>query len=468
MLVAVVTLAVIGLFLRDHIPVGGGLGYDGETYGYVALWPERLFDLPFNRVQRCLPSLVAHLVIRALGLPLTPGSVVAVFSATNALLLVAGLGIWLRIAAHLRLRVPSTVFGFCGLFVSFSGATMPYYYPVLTDTWALVLGLVAAHAYLLASRPVLLAVVFVSGFVWPSLPYFLAPLVVFPRGRGPVPALRAAAWRDRLGFAAAVTVVCATAWAVVRGGWSDPIDALLPLSIATLAAYVFLGTRALLACGDSGPGLPPAGRAAMAAGLVAFLAVFLLLQASFAIAFTRSTEFWQRPSNLSALILVSAVRAPGSFLLGHAINFGILFLFAVAFWRRVCGVAGAMGLGAWLFLAGSFAFSLNAESRHATALWPLVATFTCVALDRVEWPRPWLAVFCGLSLVNSRALILLNDDFPRLYFANFALTMDTTAYAAQTLAFLAVAAYLHLLWRATRGGAPAAHPPADAAEDGRG
>jgi hypothetical protein len=452
MFLAVVGLAVHGVFLRDHIPVAQGLGYDGETYGSIALMPERLFDLPFNRVQRCLPSLLAHLAIRGLGLPPTARSVVAVFSAMNAVLLVAGLGIWLRIAARLRLRTPSTVFGFCGLFVSFAGATMPYYYPVLTDTWALFLGLLVALFYLQRSRFGLLAVFLVSGLVWPSLLLFMVPLIVFPAGEGRIPSVRSPAWRDRMALGSAVLVVALTAWALIQGGWSDPIDALVPLSLAVLAGYVFQGTRLLLGSGASAsPRVRPAGLAPTLARAAAVLALFLLLQSALASAFPRPTEYWQRPTNLAVLILASAARAPGAFLVGHAANFGVLVLLVVAFWRRICAVAAEMGLGAWLFLAGCLAFSLNAESRHSNALWPMLVTLACVALDRLPWPRPWLLVFCGVSLFNSRALVLFNGDFPRLYFANFALTMDPAAYAVQALGFGAVAAYLHLLWLATQG-----------------
>ena len=138
--------------------------------------------------------------------------------------------------------------------------------------------------------------------------------------------------------------------------------------------------------------------------------------------------------------------APGSFLVGHIANFGILFLAVLTFWPVMCRLAAGFGLGAWLFMALSLAFSVNAESRHSTAFWPMAVTLVCLALDRYHWRASLVAVFCGLSFLNSRAWVMLNADFPELYFANFSLAMGTFWYVVQAAAFTAVAGYLHLAW----------------------
>ena len=459
MLLVFLVLAVHGLFLRDRIPVAGGFGYDGDTYGRVALQPAYIFELPFNRVQRCLPSLLVHLLMRGLHLPPTPSTVVNLFLVTNVALLLGALGLWLRIVSRLQLRPPSATFGFCGIFLSFAGATMPYYYPVLTDTWALFLGLLVVWLYLEGSFRGLLATFLLAGLVWPSLMYFMAPLLVFPIERRRLARVPPAPWTSRVALALAVACVGAAGLALRDSMWANPIEPVLPLSFVVMAAYVFVGGRELIEAGrrlgrgirrDELPGI--AARAA--AVIIAYAAEQAILQS----AFTKPTEYVQRPRGLLILVFETSVIAPAAFLVGHTAHFGILALAVVGLWRRVCRAAAELGPGPWLFLCATFLFSLNAESRHGNAVWPAVVVLVCLVLDRYRWPRPLLTAFCALSFLDSRAWVVFNADFPRLYFANFALAMGTFWYVVQAAAFAAVAMALSLSWRVS-GVRPAPRPP---------
>ena len=443
-----VALAIYGLFLRDHIPVAGGLGYDGETYGRVALQPEALFQLPLNRVQRCLPSLLVHVAIQLLHLPRTASTVVRSFLFLNTVLLLAGLWLWLRIVSHLGLRPPASIFGFCGIFLSFAGATMPYYYPVLTDTAALFLGLLVAWLYLRRSFWGLLVVLLLSGFVWPSLMYFMAPLVVWPadprrRMRPP-----SSAWATRLALAMALLCTGMAAWSLPRGVLAEPIESVLPMSFLVLGLYAFAGGRELI---RAGAGLWRERAVSLRGGVVtravAVVAVFAVHRAVLAVVFTRPAEPLQSPEGLLAWIFQSSVIAPGSFLVGHAANFGVLFIAVVGLWPRICRVASEYGPGLWAFLGAALAFSINAESRHSNALWPMIVVLVCIVLDRYRWPRWLLGAFCALSVLDSRAWVSFNAAFPDLYFANFPLMMGPYWYAVQAIAFTITAAYLHLAWR---------------------
>jgi hypothetical protein len=215
-----------------------------------------------------------------------------------------------------------------------------------------------------------------------------------------------------------------------------------------MAAYVLVGTRELIEAGrrlvrplEKGELLGIAARAA------AVILVYAAQQAILLAIFTKPTEYVQRPRNLLILVFESSVVAPGAFLVGHTANFGILFLAVVGLWRRVCRAAAELGPGLWLFLSGAFLFSLNAESRHSNALWPVVVVLVCLVLDRYRWPRPLLFSFGGLSFLDSRAWVAFNADFPRLYFANFSLDMGTFWYVVQAASFAAVAVGLSLSWR---------------------
>jgi hypothetical protein len=229
---------------------------------------------------------------------------------------------------------------------------------------------------------------------------------------------------------------------------TKPIEPALPLSIVVLIVYIALGGWALIDAGAAVWRERDAGRPRAFLGRVlAVVGLFAAQQAVLRAVFTLPTEPLQTPRGLSILFLQSSVIAPGSFLVGHAANFGVLFLLVVGLWPRICRVAAEFGPGPWLFLCACFAFSINPESRHSNALWPVVVALACLVLDRYQWPRWFLAVFCCLSFLNSRVWVAFNAAFPELYFANFPLTMHPMWYFVQAFGFTVLAAYLHLAWR---------------------
>src|SRR5262245_58294855 len=99
MLAVVLLLAAWGILRDCHIQVNFGLGYDGEAYGAVALRPATIFEVPFNRVARLLPSFLVNAAQRALGMPRTVGTVIVLFTALNLCLVLASLLVWFRIVA---------------------------------------------------------------------------------------------------------------------------------------------------------------------------------------------------------------------------------------------------------------------------------------------------------------------------------------------------------------------------------
>jgi hypothetical protein len=212
---------------------------------------------------------------------------------------------------------------------------------------------------------------------------------------------------------------------------------------------VYLGTLGLLAVlrAPLGAALEPRRLRRALLSIAALAALCGAIYGGARALFTEPAENVQTPVGLAEFFLKSSIIFPGGGLVGHTAYLGILFLFAVRLWPRVCRAAAAWGPGAMLFLGLAFFFSINAESRHALALWPMVVVLVSRVLDESRWPTRVLAVFAVLSLINSRAWLDLNWNFPEAYFASFVVGMSRLWYAAQALIFLAVAMYLELCWR---------------------
>ena len=108
-------------------------------------------------------------------------NVVTAFALANLVLLGLTLYVWGRIADAAGLTARAKWIGVLALQVSYANWKMPFYYSVLTDTFALALGALSLLFFLERRTVGLVAIAIASALVWPTLPYFCALLVAFPQ-----------------------------------------------------------------------------------------------------------------------------------------------------------------------------------------------------------------------------------------------------------------------------------------------
>jgi hypothetical protein len=150
----VLTLGLWG----EKVPVGGGLGWDGQVYGAMALdFRGTVLEAPITayRVQRVLPSALVYAGLRGTGATRDVETVIRGFVVLNTVLLVGCVMLWTSIARALGIGPRGEWLGFVALFVNWAVLKQGTYYPVLTDISAFTLGLVGLHAYLVRGRATL-------------------------------------------------------------------------------------------------------------------------------------------------------------------------------------------------------------------------------------------------------------------------------------------------------------------------
>src|SRR5262249_45416437 len=150
------------------------------------------------------------------------------------------------------------------LFVNFAVLKWVPYYPVLTDVYALTLGLLMLYCYL-ADRALALGVLTALGaFTWPPLIYQGSLLLLFPRDHGTEKALSpprlglntllaGAAALLVFGFLLCLLLTGDSVWRSILvdamrrfvAGVVQPLSLLAVVSAGWVAAYLFFALRAL-------------------------------------------------------------------------------------------------------------------------------------------------------------------------------------------------------------------------------
>lgn len=460
----------------ELIAARDGIGYDGAVYAGVVRAPgEWLAEatISHHRVQRVLPSLVVHLVLRPLGLHESTTAIIVAFQVLNFGMMAVGAAVWTSIARRLDLSRPAAWFGFVALVGNYALLKFAGYYPVLTDTAGWFLGLCLLWAAVHRRRTALLLVSVAAAFTWPTVLY--SGLVLFAASRPTSVGHASRRWSAAGAaiLAGAVSVSALVAWqcgtdCVAPIMTETTVEELLPVSVAVLATWIFLATRPLLQHLQVSPLL----RAIDVPRAVVAVAVLLgvsLMQARLS-----------QPSELTLLrtlqnISLGSIAKPAGFVVAGTTFFGPALLLTIAWWRRVVPRLAEHGPVLVAVMVGYVVLAVDLEARKFMNVWPFVAAFTAAAVDRVGWRGRQVAWFAVLSLVASRVWLPLNHGeltgdrlaYPdQLYFMSMGPRMSPLSFLLMLGVSVVIGALLWLIHRrashdagtAARGGDPV--PPA--------
>jgi hypothetical protein len=433
MIVVMLLGGIASLLWGERLPVGDGLGWDGQNYAAWAKdFNKSIFVDKVNDyyVQRIAPSAVVHFGTKQLLRPFYSHhqihdilaqnkNIILAFGIYNLALLVLSVWIWGRIADHLAMTNLGKWFGFCALFVNYAIAKSNTYQPVILDTSAFFLGLLMFHFFLKRNSWGLLAVIIISGFTWPTMPVMAALLLVLPRPDrelSPAPVTSATTRLISMGLAVLVTLGVGLLFVYlvrhnVMQGW-DRAEmvrinfALLHVSIAATLAYIFVGFRQVLNDGHLF-NLPSIIRIIQWKWVAATLVVLFLQRIAYHRLQGPLPSIWQF-SDFIWYTFISSLSEPFIFLVAHAVYYGPIILLLAIFWRPFCERASSLGVGFKLFVILNLALSICPQSRYQI---PAVAAFAIVMVWIVDGWRlnRWqLAFWVLLSLLYSKVWYTFN------------------------------------------------------------
>jgi hypothetical protein len=448
-------LGILSFFFGEIVPAGGGFGWDGVLYANLARNLESIVrngQLSNYYAQRILPSVIVRSILLLWGSSFSNRAIILGFEFYNLVLLLAASWVWKRLANHFALSLGGRWLGFCGLFMSFMCSKWIFYYPVLTDTTALVVGMLALLFYVERRQLPLLAVTSIGAFAWQVTSICGAMLLILPRVEYPpevVSPVRRAysitsaqisrfvkiAWILSLPLAVAGVVCCLRIGTVlnmgrlqrvVEGhgiqwladklvGWISRVFTGLPsLAGVAIALATLVGSVSFLRAGVASlrRTRPASAVYAIAALLIPWSVVRGLANASLPNANSFAMTLWYSLAPPNGKILLSLVTL--------AVYWGPVTLLLLLNWKSFCYQARKLGPGFVTVVGLALPLGLVTEPRFVTLAWPFFVLGAVLSLEGRPKGTAFRYAFAVLTVLYGQFWMKLNlapwtgDDFANL------------------------------------------------------
>ena len=496
MMFIVAAMVSTSLLWGERVVAGNGLGWDGRTYAALVRDIDTMIRggaLSTYYAQRVLPALMVRGVLQMLGAAFSDRNIVTAFAVFNGLLALICVDVWRRIADTIDLPVKGRWIGFTALFVNFAFSKQNLFYPVLTDTSALLLSMLLLLFHLQRNRLALAMTSIVGSFCWPTIAITGVILIFFLPDASRTAARGSPADAPAAQHEYTIPIPWAVASAILG-------IAILLQQSAAHAACVSTGidTEALtLISRSAGEGLARNQLFADACGLcqqvatalpslllvvaanwilarpllngmsrrdvlsryrmscVAYAAVVLLVSVLGVRAIANPAV--PNPSSIPLLAKLVLLPAPGKIFLpfvSAVVFWGPAVIVAMLLWPKLSAHARDLGAGIVIALCFTLPFGLVGEPRFLTTIWPILALLVALTLES-GYRAVVYAVVVVASGVLAQFWLPINliawrggdfdgiMEFPKqLYFMHYGLWMGWPGYVLQLVLAVAIASLL--------------------------
>lgn len=435
--------ALFAIFFGERIPVKGGLGWDGEIYYFIsqdfmALWHGNVFDSYY--IQRIVPSLLVKAMHWVSDTEHSYELTGTYFGLLNLASMLGGTVLLLSALREVntRWRWMATMFAL----VSFGAMKHPYYYPILTDSFAFLLGAAMLWAYLRQRKWILAAVALIGAFTFPSIMLMALPLLVFnEKGSGHYPTVPT----DRVLIVLLLLMIAALALLGPAFCGLMPFGTMQPSRLMVLVSLPFVLLYVTTLWWDVG--IVQRLRASIVAmdrkGLALWAMLFIVVAA---------LKLWTKPSPFTfsyfALHSVAyGVVHPAVWLVAHVIYFGPVFLLMLFFWKQVKQTLLRLPLPLFWCMMFTFMLTIRSESRTLIAGLPFILYIMVLAMRDVPLKAWQQAAMLGVAVALSKVWFPINEgmmtgdflQFPmQRYFMHIGSWMSEMGYAINGATVVAV------------------------------
>lgn len=472
MLVLICAAATFTLLLGDMVPANDGLGWDGVMYAALTRNVFQMIsdgELNSYYAQRLLPSVIVRGLLMLAQLPLDNPHIVKGFFVYNFALLIGANMLWKQIADGLAITLRGRWLGFASLFINFAVSKQTFYYPVLTDTTALFIGMLLLLFYVQKRPLALLVTAWVGAFAWQVVGLSGAILLLFMNvglsSQSIEPASEAAVGRTArlfpkqwgigligLSVAAAVIIVieyltatlidpfAATSLTLLLRAASSAVTGIPALALVVVGIGVLVNSRAVVNQVIGGLGRIDMRLVLMALAAVAVPGILVRWMANPEVA---------NPSGIRLVANAMVMPPDKKMLLSLVTNFvfwGPMIALLLTRWKSFGIEARRLGPGFMGVVALSIVLCLVAEPRFMTSGWPFLVLGGVLAMEKIIAPRAFLFGFAALTVVLAQFWLKLNvapwrgdaygdlQDYPKqIFFMHYGLWMGWPAYLAQSV-----------------------------------
>lgn len=439
------------LLWGEHILANNGLGWDGQAYYWLSknmlhYWEDRIISSYY--ALRVIPSLLVNIMHTVAGTEHTHQLTSANFGRLNLASILLGTVLLWRC-----LEGTSTLWrtiGIGALLSSFAFARMPFYYPILTDSFAFLIGALLLWGHQRNSFPIKAVATLLGAFTFPSTLVLALPLLVLRHSKGQSIPRRIETW---------LIVLCITIFIFLsltgpafRGGM--PFDTVQParwvvlLSIPFPLIYlIWLWRRYNGFPIPFNPKLHLNYRGAAVWGGIFTIVVLIVL--------------WTRPATLPKgfafmHIVDTGLLHPAVALVAHVSFFGPIMLIPLLFPRRFKEELEKLDMPLrWTAMLG-LSMLVASESRTSIMILPLIILLCVRTLNNQSITTTGIAVLSLVAFLWSKVWFIINQgemvgellEFPRQrYFMHIGPWISTQAYLIQLAATIVTGRTLWLVLR---------------------
>jgi hypothetical protein len=411
--------AIIYYFSGDKLPVRGGLGWDGLVYGAYA--KNFIAEISSNsdayHVSRCFPSFLIWSICRVLRIHLdTPAAIFTAFYIFNNMCFLLIALVWNRICVFKKFSFEVFVFGFLCFFCNFIFFKYYQYAPVLTDVFALLLGMLALYFYVKDMYISLYLLLIPIMLTWPIGVVFIFILTVFNKIKSPlILSKRKFKYAFLIALIYGLIIIFLSHTEYLKNiyrlaGINDVAVNLSVLSASIASLYVFLIVKEVRFTFLSKK-LISVNR------LLIFICFFILAFSIYhyllGLSFHNSTD----PSALSSRLIstflfiyvpTGPLIKPGIFLTMQVATWGPVTLLFIIYCKQMFKKAYNENLALVVLLLISFYFGLNPQYRFNTFLMPITIFLLCMVMQDLKINYKFNLWFGLIALFSSKIYLPLN------------------------------------------------------------
>lgn len=442
---------LLTLWFGEHVLINKGLGWDGQVYFWMSRdFVEYLNDriLTAYHALRIVPSLIVKAMHIATRTEHTYELTPIYFGLLNLGSITLGSVLLWKCLSDVR-TVWRTL-GIAALLSSFAFLRMPFYYPILTDSFAFLIGSLLLWGYQRESIPIMAGATLLGAFTFPSTLVLALPLLVLRHSESTAIPRKSERWLIVLGVI--LFIALALTGPAFRGGM--PNEAFQPerwvvlLSIPIPVVYLIWLWRGYQGFPHrfSLEGVLNIRGAAVWSVIFAVVVLVVL---------------WARPSSLpEGLAFVHLVDSgllhPAVSLVAHVSYFGPIMLIPLIFPKQFKQELETLGLPLRWTAMLALSMLVASESRTAIVGLPLIILLCVRTLKDKEITTKGVVILGILALLWSKVWFTINQgemtgellEFPmQRFFMHIGPWMGTQAYLIQLAATIATGL---VLWSVLR------------------
>jgi hypothetical protein len=390
------------------------ISVDGMVYSsFITDFTKSIFFDSYY-VQRILPSLIVRVFFKIFSINMSTPNIVTAFQILNVVSIMLSCYFLKQIFILFKITLKNQMLAFALFLFNFGIIKFPFYMPVLTDTFAMMLSTALLYYYLKNNIPGLVISTLFLAFTWPMAYYQGLLLIAFPitalTNNPPLKWQKIAIYGTSSLYILVLCIIFvfiekldSTVAHVIR------IDRdLLPLSLLGVTLFYFFISKLFFnkTLLDIPLFLKKINYKRLLISFCAFANVYIIIY----LLKPNPVSLYSITRILYAPIISGLIK-PLIFIVADASYFGIIVCLLFLFWTSFCKTVSQLGWGlVAAFALNLFLFGIVIETRCLINLLPWLIIFLIKAVNKYSFSKSFYFVVGLMCVFASKIWLLLNNN----------------------------------------------------------